>query len=95
MMLKVIAKVVVKPEKMEEAEILMKSLVPITQNEEGCISYEVFKETDKTDTYYFVETWKSKESLDQHLSNDHMIQFVKSGAELFSEPLDVSLLNTF
>lgn len=94
-MLKVIAKVVAKPEKVEETEILMKSLIPITQQEQGCISYEVFQETAKSNTYFFVETWESKEALDQHLSNDHMTHFVKAGEELFSEPLEVRLLTTF
>jgi len=94
-MLKVIAKVVAKLEKVEETEILMKSLIPITQQEQGCISYEVFQETAKSNTYFFVETWESKEALDQHLSNDHMTHFVKAGEELFSEPLEVRLLTTF
>ena len=94
-MLKVIAKVVAKPEKVKETEILMKSLVPITQIEEGCISYEVFKEIDRSYTYFFLETWENKEALDQHLSNDHMTHFLKAGEELFSEPLEVILVNNF
>lgn len=94
-MLNVVAKVVAKPEKAKETEILMKSLVPITQEEEGCISYEVFQETAKSNTYFFLEAWESEEALDKHLSNDHMTNFVKSGEELFAEPLEVRLLNNF
>jgi quinol monooxygenase YgiN len=94
-MLKVVAKIVAKPEKAKETESLMKSLIPITLKEEGCISYEVFQEEAKDNTYLFIETWESKEALEQHLSNDHMTHFVKAGEELFSEPLEVRLLTDF
>jgi quinol monooxygenase YgiN len=94
-MLKVVAKVVAKAEKVKETELLMKSLVPITLSEKGCISYEVFQETAEGNTYFFVETWENKELLDRHLANDHMTHFVKAGEELFSEPLEVRLLTNF
>jgi len=94
-MLKVVAKVVAKQEKMSETETLMKSLIPITLEEDGCISYEVFQETAQSNSYFFLETWESKEDLDKHLSNDHMIHFVTSGEELFSEPLEVKLMTIF
>ena len=94
-MLKVVAKVVAKQEKMSETETLMKSLIPITLEEDGCISYEVFQETAQSNSYFFLETWESKEDLDKHLSNDHMIDFVTSGEELFSEPLEVKLMTIF
>ncbi|RZJ75031.1 MAG: antibiotic biosynthesis monooxygenase [Flavobacterium sp.] len=77
-MIKVVAKVVAKPEKVNETETIMKSLIPITQKEKGCISYELFQETAKRNTYFFVETWGSKEALDQHLSNDQYDTFFKS-----------------
>jgi quinol monooxygenase YgiN len=94
-MLKVVAKVVAKQEKVSETETLMKSLIPITQKEDGCISYEVFQETAQSNTYFFIETWDSKEALEKHLSNEHMVHFVKLGEELFSEPLEVRLLTQF
>ena len=73
-MIKVIARVVALPNKIEEVKSVLMALIEPTRQEEGCITYELFQnQTDLTD-FTFVEEWESQVLLDTHLASVHIAQ---------------------
>jgi quinol monooxygenase YgiN len=87
----VIAHIRARAGKEAETEQVLTGLIRPTQNEQGCISYDLFASPDKPGLYMFIETWKSREALSTHLQQPHVRAFISRSDELLAEPLDVSL----
>jgi quinol monooxygenase YgiN len=87
----VIAYIRVRAGKEPEAEQVLSGLIRPTQNEPGCISYDLFARPDSPGNYMFIETWKNREALTTHLQQPHVQAFISRSDELLAEPLDVSL----
>lgn len=69
---RVVARVVARPGKVEELRVLLQGLVEPTRKESGCVSYELLQNrTDPTD-FTFVEEWSSEADLDAHLQSAHL-----------------------
>ena len=70
--LRVVARLVAFPEKVEELKSLLLSVVGPTCQEPGCIKYELLQnQADPTD-FTFVEEWESETLLDTHLASTHI-----------------------
>lgn len=88
-MLKVVAKAVVKEEKLEEYKKLAAELAAETRKENGCIAYELFEDADNGKILTFIEEWESRAALDSHMKTGHFTEIVpklgklqESGSEL-------------
>ena len=69
---RVVARIVARPGKMEELLAVLHDLVEPTRKEPGCVTYELLQnKTDPTD-FTFVEEWRSEEALDAHLQSPHL-----------------------
>lgn len=69
---RVVARVVARPGKVEELRALLQGLVEPTRKEPGCVTYELLQnKTDPTD-FTFVEEWRSEADLDTHLQSPHL-----------------------
>ncbi|HBE18153.1 MAG TPA: antibiotic biosynthesis monooxygenase [Cyanobacteria bacterium UBA11149] len=72
--IRVVARIVALPEKVEQVKAILTGLIEPTKTEAGCIQYELLQnQADATD-FTFVEEWRSGAELDAHLGNTH-IQF--------------------
>lgn len=70
--LRVVARVVALPDKIEALKAVLMGLVEPTRQEAGCIEYDLLQnQADPTD-FTFVETWESLEHLQTHLASVHL-----------------------
>ncbi|MBD2495732.1 putative quinol monooxygenase [Nostoc sp. FACHB-280] len=70
--LRVVARLIALPDKVEELKALLLSIIEPTRQEAGVISYELLQnQSDPTD-FTFVEEWTSAEALDTHLNSPHL-----------------------
>ena len=70
-MIKVVAKNRFIADDAEKVLVSIEELIECTRQENGCISYELFKLLEDPNIMTFIETWESKECLDAHLKSEH------------------------
>ena len=52
------------------------ALLPLSRQEEGCISYEFFTDTTNPNHFLFLETWRDRTALDAHFTQPHFRDFI-------------------
>lgn len=92
-MITVVATNYIKEEKIDEMIQLVKELVEETRKEEGCISYNLFQDSQDKGTFTFVEEWLSKEHLDVHMQAEHFTRIVPTIKALCRAEGNISVLN--
>ena len=75
-MIKVVAKGVYQEGKAEEAIALYDELVRETRKENGCITYNLFRDNKNPDILTMIEEWKSVEALEEHMKSEHFTRIV-------------------
>ncbi|GGF21447.1 antibiotic biosynthesis monooxygenase [Williamsia phyllosphaerae] len=65
--LHVVATIPAKPGFEKEVGDALKGLAAATQDEAGCISYELFESASTPGVFVTVELWESQEHLDAHM----------------------------
>ncbi len=75
-MVKVVAKGYFHEGKTEEAIKLYKELVNETRKEDGCIAYNLFRDTKNPSILTMIEEWESQEALDLHMKTKHFTTLV-------------------
>lgn len=76
--LKIVAKIIAKPEKIEFVKSELIKLIDTTRAEEGCIQYELQQDNEVPSIFFFIETWVSEAHLEKHLANDHIKAYAKN-----------------
>ena len=65
-------RLVLSPEKEDEVQQILQSLVERIRAEAGCQGCSIYKDTGKAHTIIFEERWRSEEDLQRHLrSNEY------------------------
>lgn len=72
--IRVVARVVALPDKVEEVKSVLIGLIEPTRKEDGCIVYELFQNHEDPTDFTFVEEWENPALLDAHLASTHIIQ---------------------
>lgn len=75
-MIKVVSKGFFYEDKIEEALKLYEELVSKTQKEDGCISYNLFRDVDDKSILTMIEEWESLEALEAHKKTEHFTRLV-------------------
>ena len=75
-MINVIAQFSVKSENIPQFLAKCQELIKHTRQEAGCVSYELQKNTEQANHYVFLEQWKSKADVEQHLTTPHFTSIV-------------------
>lgn len=82
-MIKIVAKKLVKKDKVEEFKKLAAELVQKTNElDEGCISYDLYQDLSNPCILTIIEEWESKEALDKHSKAKHFVEIVPALGEL-------------
>lgn len=68
--IKVIARVVITPGKEEAFERNATALSAATRAEEGCLSYNLYRNSTQKGVYVFIEDWASREVWERHMSGE-------------------------
>ena len=69
---RVVARVVARPGKIEELRVVLQGLVEPTRREPGCVTYELLQNMADPTDFTFVEEWSSNADLDAHLQSAHL-----------------------
>lgn len=69
---RVVARIVAKSDRTSELGELLRSLVPPTRSEKGCIQYDLLQNQAEPADFTFVEVWASQADLDAHLASEHL-----------------------
>lgn len=91
-MIYVVAKNYAKSEALKEIHALYEELVKLTREEPGCIQYELFADASAPEKLTMIETWESREALDQHLTSAHFTRIVPALKCLMAQPGEMSIL---
>jgi quinol monooxygenase YgiN len=87
--LRVVARIVAKPDKVGELRSLLTDLIDPTRKEKGCRIYELLQNTTDPTDFTFVEEWDTDASLDAHLSAEHIQEALAKFPELTAAPPDI------
>jgi quinol monooxygenase YgiN len=92
MMIVVIAPFKVKKGARDAVTHVAKACVEATRKEPGCIMYELHASTEDEQSLVFVEKWKDKDALRQHMASAHLKKFSEDRAPYLDSRGDVQLL---
>jgi quinol monooxygenase YgiN len=84
--LRVVATIPTDPAAREAVRAGLAELVAATREEQGCLAYDAFESTSAPGTFVTIESWRSQEDLDAHLTMPHISKaFEILGAALTGE----------
>ncbi|MFI3248420.1 MAG: putative quinol monooxygenase [Rikenellaceae bacterium] len=66
-----------------------KVLVEESNKEEGCIAYDLFASTTRSDVFVMVETWKDAEAIEFHNSTAHFKAGIATLGSLCTSKVEV------
>ncbi|MCA1058929.1 antibiotic biosynthesis monooxygenase [Rossellomorea aquimaris] len=69
----------------------IRPLVSSSRGEEGNISYDLMKDTERDHVYTMVEVWKDSAAVESHNGSDHFTSFVGRAPEYLTAPLNVKM----
>ena len=70
--LRVVATIPTDPEAGDAVRAGIAELVEATRAEDGCLSYEAFESTAQPGVYVTIESWRSQDDLDAHMTTPHI-----------------------
>lgn len=89
--LKIVAIMTVKPEAVNDILPIFQAVVQGSQEEEGCIFYNLHQDVANPTKFVMLEEWKSQDAIDFHNSTDHYKTF-REGSKDLIEKSEVSIL---
>jgi quinol monooxygenase YgiN len=89
MTLRVVAHIIVRPDKIADAKTLLTSLIPPTRQEQGCISYTLVQNNADPTDFTFIEEWESDAALDAHLKTPHITAGLEKIPTMLQAPPDI------
>ena len=90
-MIKVIAKMIIKEDKVEGLINSIAGLVEETRKEAGCIEYNLFQDVNIKNQFTFIEEWDSPEALKSHMSSKHFQEMIPKLTEIMEREMEVSV----
>jgi len=75
-MIKVVAKSIVKKEKIEKYKKMVDELIEKTRKEDKNIKYELYQDVDNPQVITFIEEWEDHKSLEEHMNSKHFEKIV-------------------
>lgn len=89
MAVSLIATLTAQPETREELFRLLVDQVGPTQDEVGCIDYNLHVDARDSCVFVFYENWKSQADLDAHMEMDHLRPLLSQIDRLLAKPIDI------
>lgn len=80
-MIYVIATITIDPNKREETLAAARVAIAATQQEKGCIGYDLNESVTQPGKFVFVERWENRDALTAHMNAEHFKVWRKAGAE--------------
>lgn len=90
-MIKVVAKNIVKKDKVEEFIAITKELVEESRKEGGCIAYNLYQDINNSNILTFIEEWKDLKSVRLHNESNHFTTIIPKISDLLEVESEVNL----
>lgn len=87
--IRVVARVVALPDRVEAVKSILISIVSPTRQEKGCIKYELLQNNADPTDFTFVEEWESETLLEKHLASSHIKAASLELEDLVTVPPDI------
>ena len=91
-MIKVVTKMFVKPERVDEYISLVGKLAAETrQKDAGCITYELYQDTKDPHILSFIEEWEDQDALDSHIAAPHFKEIMPTLVSFTEKPMEINI----
>ena len=82
-----------KPEHREELHKRLLEMVVLSNQEEGCLFYNLHIDQTDPNTFYFLEAWKDQAAFDFHASTDYVKAINADAIAMTSSPSRVEFMH--
>ena len=89
-MIVVVGRVRTDADKRADLMRIAQAVVTASREDEGCISYRFYEDTEVANDFVFIEEWESDEALRQHFATPHIAEFMRAVQATLIAPADVS-----
>lgn len=79
--LTIIATIIIQPDKIQEMLPIFEAVVTGSQEEEGCISYNLYQDIADSTKFTILEEWKSQEAINFHNNTEHFKTFKEASKD--------------
>lgn len=86
---RVVARIIAQPDKVEELASILLDLVGQTRKEEGCVSYQLLQNKIDPGDFTFIEEWTSDSAIDAHLTMPHVQEAFSRAKSLLARDPDI------
>lgn len=76
-----------RPETRDDALRLMKNMVRLCRQEDGCLSYEYYEGVTDPNQVILLQEWESADTLEEHYQTEHMEDFLGKLGNLLESPV--------
>ena len=90
-MIKIVAKMVIQEDKVEEFLKITQELVEKSAAEEGNISYSLNRNIKNPNVFCFIEFWKDQDAIESHNASEHFTRILPATGALAAEPPQIDL----
>ncbi len=77
-MIVVVGRVASDSERREDLIRVAQAVARASRQEEGCISYRIYQDTETENSFVFVEEWADEEALQRHFHTPHIAEFMRA-----------------
>ena len=83
-------KIVVKQYKTDEFVISMRSVLPKIRKEKDCMGYNMYRDSEKRDTYIVIGEWKTRQAMEKHFQT-HDFEVLIGAARVLGETFTMNI----
>lgn len=70
---------------------ILKDMAVKSKEEKGCVTYQLYQQTQNPADFCLIETWENSDDLAAHKETDHFKNFVLKAPDLIEEKSSVEL----
>ena len=86
----VVAHIKAKPGQEQQVKEALLALVGPTRRESGCVRYDLHQSLENSGHFLFYEHWQNRRTLEDHLQQPHIQEFLRRSEVLLAEPVALS-----
>jgi Uncharacterized conserved protein len=87
----VTAKITAKPGEKNKIVSKAQNLIQSTRLESGCISYNLYNETENNNTLLMLEKWENQDVLNLHMQTEHFKAFNTAIGNILAKEVDIAI----
>ena len=89
----IVAKLSVKPEKVNDFTAAAKEIIEKSNQESGCTFYQLYQDPYDASKFVFIEEYKSQAAVDAHFATEHFKAFGPKIGDLITGPPEIKIVS--